>query len=39
LWKQSTVRASEDGNAWIISFLKEADVQEVVIDGASGQNL
>jgi len=28
-----------NGNAWIISFLKEADVQEVVIDGASGQNL
>jgi len=28
-----------NGNAWIISFLKEADVQEVVVDGASGQNL
>jgi len=28
-----------NGNAWIIAFLKEADVQEVVIDGASGQNL
>ena len=28
-----------NGNAWIISFLKEADVQEVVIDGASGQNI
>jgi phage terminase large subunit-like protein len=28
-----------NGNAWIISFLKQADVQEVVIDGASGQNI
>ena len=28
-----------NGNAWIISFLKNADVQAVVIDGASGQNL
>lgn len=28
-----------NGNAWILSFLKEADVQEVVIDGASGQNI
>ena len=27
------------GNAWIIAFLKQADVQEVVIDGASGQNI
>jgi len=28
-----------NGNAWIISFLKEADIQEVIVDGASGQNL
>ena len=28
-----------NGNAWIIAFLKQADVQEVVIDGASGQNI
>lgn len=28
-----------NGNAWILAFLKEADVQEVVIDGASGQNI
>jgi phage terminase large subunit-like protein len=28
-----------NGNAWIIAFLKQADVQEVVIDGASGQNV
>jgi len=28
-----------NGIAWIISFLKEADIQEVIVDGASGQNL
>lgn len=28
-----------NGNAWIINFLKNADVQEVVIDGASGQKI
>lgn len=28
-----------NGNAWIIAFLKQADIQEVVIDGASGQNI
>jgi phage terminase large subunit-like protein len=28
-----------NGNAWIIAFLKQADVQEIVIDGASGQNI
>lgn len=27
------------GNNWIITFLREADVQEVVIDGQSGQAL
>lgn len=27
------------GNAWIIAFLKQADVQEIVIDGASGQSI
>lgn len=28
-----------NGTAWIISFLKSADIQTVVIDGASGQNI
>ncbi|RDW21030.1 terminase [Oceanobacillus arenosus] len=28
-----------NGHAWIIHFLKNADVQEVVIDGANGQNI
>lgn len=28
-----------NGNAWIIGFLKQADIQEIVIDGASGQNI
>ncbi|OFI49531.1 terminase [Floricoccus tropicus] len=28
-----------NGNHWIINFLKNADVEAVVIDGASGQNL
>ena len=27
------------GNAWIIDFLKQADVEIVEVDGASGQNL
>lgn len=27
------------GNAWLIAFLREADVQEIIIDGASGQNI
>lgn len=27
------------GNAWMIAFLKQADVQEIVIDGASGQSI
>jgi len=27
------------GNVWIIAFLKQADVQEVIIDGASGQSI
>ena len=27
------------GNAWIIAFLKQTDVQEIVIDGASGQSI
>ena len=31
-----TVRS---GHAWIIHFLRNADVQEVVIDGANGQNI
>ena len=28
-----------NGNAWIIHFLQKADIQQVVIDGASGQKL
>lgn len=28
-----------NGNSWIISFLKKANVASVVIDGASGQNI
>lgn len=27
------------GNGWIIHFLRNADVQQVVIDGANGQNI
>lgn len=27
------------GNAWIIAFLKKADVAQVIIDGANGQNI
>ena len=32
-------RSVRQGNAWILAFLKNADVQEVVIDGQSGQSL
>lgn len=32
-------RSIRNGNAWIIEFLKQADVQEVVIDGANGQSI
>lgn len=28
-----------NGNKWIVEFLKKADVQEVAVDGASGQTL
>jgi phage terminase large subunit-like protein len=28
-----------NGHAWIIHFLRNADVQQVVIDGANGQNI
>jgi len=28
-----------NGNGWIIHFLRNADVQQVVIDGANGQNI
>lgn len=28
-----------NGNAWLIAFLREADTRQVVIDGASGQNI
>lgn len=30
-------RSIREGNEWILNFLKSADVQEVVIDGANGQ--
>jgi phage terminase large subunit-like protein len=30
-------RSIRAGNEWILKFLKEADIQEVVIDGANGQ--
>lgn len=32
-------RSIRNGNDWIINFLKNADVEKVVIDGAGGQNL
>ena len=32
-------KSVRSGNKWIIDFLKDADIQNVVIDGASGQNL
>lgn len=32
-------RSIRNGNKWIVDFLLKADVQEVVIDGASGQNI
>lgn len=32
-------RGVRDGNQWIINFLKNADVEKVVIDGAGGQGL
>jgi len=32
-------RSLRSGNKWIVDFLREADVQEVVIDGAGGQNI
>lgn len=32
-------RLTRDGNAWIIAFLQKADVAEVIIDGANGQQL
>ena len=28
-----------NGNGWIIHFLRNADIQQVVIDGANGQNI
>lgn len=33
------VRSIRDGNGWIIDFLKSARIEQVVVDGASGQNL
>lgn len=32
-------RLVRDGNAWILKFLKAADIASVIIDGASGQQL
>ena len=32
-------RPIQAGTAWIVSFLREADVKEAVIDGASGQSI
>lgn len=32
-------KSIRDGNGWIIHFLRNADVQEVVIDGANGQDI
>lgn len=32
-------RSIRQGNKWIIDFLKNADIKEVVIDGASGQEI
>src|SRR5699024_4647847 len=28
-----------NGNAWIVDFLQKADVQQIVIDGANGQEI
>lgn len=28
-----------NGNEWIVSFLRQANIQEVVVDGASGQSI
>lgn len=28
-----------NGNAWILSFLRQADIHTIVVDGASGQNI
>ena len=28
-----------NGNSWIVKFLRNADIKQVVIDGASGQNI
>lgn len=32
-------RSTRSGTAWIIDFLKRADVRKVAVDGANGQNL
>ncbi|MBQ0112978.1 MAG: hypothetical protein KBT03_07600 [Bacteroidales bacterium] len=32
-------RSVRSGNTWILEFIKNADVQKVVVDGASGQNI
>ncbi|MEG2037595.1 MAG: terminase, partial [Ruthenibacterium sp.] len=32
-------RPTRDGNAWLVDFLQRADVAEVAVDGASGQQL
>ncbi|MEG2652722.1 MAG: terminase [Ruthenibacterium sp.] len=32
-------KPARDGNAWLVDFLQRADVAEVAVDGASGQQL
>ena len=32
-------RSTRSGTAWIIDFLKRADVRKVAVDGANGQNI
>ena len=32
-------RPIKNGDTWILKFLKSADVAQVIIDGASGQQL
>ena len=32
-------RTIREGNQWIIEFIRKADVQEIVVDGANGQSI
>lgn len=32
-------QSTRNGNAWILRFLKEADVEKIVVDGAGAQNI